>query len=105
MMSLINGAFDLVKVIDAAVKSPTPFFSGSMGSWYNVTQAIVLLIPISALLAAPFAYYLYKDHTESESASLTGSYQPTYQRSSDRYSGGQTSQAANFNAFSGQGQR
>merc|ERR1719353_2611469 len=40
MLSLFNGCFDLVKLIDAQVKSPMPMFSGEAGTMYNVASAI-----------------------------------------------------------------
>merc|ERR1719506_2048523 len=47
MLSLFNGVFDLVKLIDFQVKSPLPLFSSSAPTMYNVASAVQLSIPIS----------------------------------------------------------
>merc|ERR1719310_561725 len=65
--SLFNGAFDLVKLIDFAVKSPVPLFSSQLPTEYNVASAVQLSIPLSVLLGCPLAWYLYKDATDSPS--------------------------------------
>merc|ERR1719213_140210 len=67
MLSLFNGAFDLVKLIDFQVKSPMPLFSSDAPFMYNFGSAIQLAIPLTVLAAAPLAWYLYKDATESPS--------------------------------------
>mmetsp|Transcript_34916 Transcript_34916/g.52552 ORF Transcript_34916/g.52552 Transcript_34916/m.52552 type:complete len:194 (+) Transcript_34916:78-659(+) len=66
MMCLFNGAFDLVKFIDSAVKSPFPIFSRQMPSSYNLVSFIALMIPISVLLGAPIGWRLYKHYTEGD---------------------------------------
>merc|ERR1719162_2491143 len=63
LMSLFNGAFDLVKLIDFQVKSPLPLFSSSAPTMYNVASAVQLSIPISGLIGCVLAWYLYKDAT------------------------------------------
>merc|ERR1719299_174351 len=45
MLSLFNGVFDLVKLIDFQVKSPLPMFSSDAPTMYNVASAIQLAIP------------------------------------------------------------
>merc|ERR1719174_2416453 len=65
MLSLFNGAFDLVKLIDFQVKSPMPMFSSEAPTMYNVASLIQLAIPLSSLAGAVLAWYLYKDATES----------------------------------------
>merc|ERR1719171_3160832 len=49
MLSLFNGVFDLVKLIDFAVKSPMPLFSAQAPAMYNVASFIQLAIPLSVL--------------------------------------------------------
>mmetsp|Transcript_96504 Transcript_96504/g.242067 ORF Transcript_96504/g.242067 Transcript_96504/m.242067 type:complete len:192 (-) Transcript_96504:56-631(-) len=66
MMCLVNGAFDLVKWIDGAVKSPLPVFSTKMPAQYNFVSAIALCIPLSVLLGAPIGWRLYKHYTEGD---------------------------------------
>merc|ERR1719356_1268828 len=64
-LCLINGAFDLVKVIDYMVKlKGLPLFSDRMPTAYNLGHLTMILIPVSTLLGAPLAWYLYKDYTE-----------------------------------------
>merc|ERR1719181_2089387 len=63
MLSLFNGAFDLVKLIDFQVKSPLPLFSSEAPTMYNVASAIQLAIPLSVLGGVILAWRLYKDAT------------------------------------------
>merc|ERR1719382_1709077 len=70
MMILIQGIFDLVRVIDREVNTPGPMFSSRAGIMYNFGAAITLLDPISMILGAFFAYYLYTVHDRSESGLL-----------------------------------
>merc|ERR1719482_559284 len=67
MLSLFNGVFDLVKLIDFQVKSPLPMFSSEAPAMYNFASFLQLMIPISAIAGAVLAWYLYKDATESPS--------------------------------------
>merc|ERR1719240_2564290 len=69
MLSLFNGAFDLVKLIDFQVKSPMPMFSSQAPAMYNIASIIQLAIPFSALAGCVLAWYLYKDATDSPSLS------------------------------------
>merc|ERR1719198_498910 len=67
MISLFNGCFDLVKLIDFQVKSPMPMFSSQAPLMYNLMSVLQLMIPFSALAGVVLAWYLYKDATESPS--------------------------------------
>merc|ERR1719162_530573 len=67
MLSLFNGIFDLVKLIDFQVKSPMPMFSSNAPPMYNFASFLQLMIPISAIMGAVLAWYLYKDATSSPS--------------------------------------
>merc|ERR1719491_47825 len=60
-----NGAFDTVKWIDQVVKMPGQLFSSSLPFAYNATSALSLLVPLSMLLGAPFAWHLYKHSLQS----------------------------------------
>mmetsp|Transcript_80922 Transcript_80922/g.133692 ORF Transcript_80922/g.133692 Transcript_80922/m.133692 type:complete len:196 (+) Transcript_80922:80-667(+) len=71
MMSLLNGVFDLVKVIDYQVKSPFPMFSAEAPPLYNIASLAQLLIPVSELVGGIVAYYLYKDATDPSWNSTT----------------------------------
>merc|ERR1740121_62857 len=68
MLCLINGAFDLVKIIDYMVKLPAglPMFSSELPDEYNFKHAVLWSIPISTLLGAPLAWWLYKDYTDAD---------------------------------------
>merc|ERR1719401_2363360 len=66
MMCLVNGAFDLVRWIDQAVHSPVYPFSTSMPLSYNMVSLLTILVPISMLIGAPFAWRLYKHTTEGD---------------------------------------
>merc|ERR1719221_1299725 len=65
MMCLINGTLDFVKWIDMAVHSPLPVFSSSASKTYNAAS-VNLLILLSVLAAALFAWRLYKIHKEGD---------------------------------------
>merc|ERR1719231_2206183 len=67
MLSLVNGVFDLVKLIDYEVKSPFPMFSADAPFMYNFSSVLQLAIPLSAIAAAVLAYYLYQDATSAPS--------------------------------------
>eukprot|EP00420_Gonyaulax_spinifera_P012772 CAMPEP_0197927200 /NCGR_PEP_ID=MMETSP1439-20131203/100365_1 /TAXON_ID=66791 /ORGANISM="Gonyaulax spinifera, Strain CCMP409" /LENGTH=159 /DNA_ID=CAMNT_0043549761 /DNA_START=147 /DNA_END=623 /DNA_ORIENTATION=- len=64
VMSLINGAFDLVKLIDHWVKSPAPPFSSKLPAAYNLVSGLLLAIPIFTLAGAVLAYWMYKSQME-----------------------------------------
>merc|ERR1719235_3104595 len=61
--SLFNGVFDLVKLIDFAVKSPMPLFSSELPPAYNIASGLQIAIPLSAIAGAVLAWYIYKDAT------------------------------------------
>merc|ERR1719238_2274775 len=62
MMSLINGMFDVVKFIDAAVHSPLPMFARNASFASNFQSAIMLGAPLSLIFGAVFAYRLFSKH-------------------------------------------
>merc|ERR1719382_2087116 len=66
MLCLVNGAFDLAKVIDYTVKLPKhmPVFSSKLSQEYNLKHGVMWAIPIVTLLGAPLGWWLYKDYTE-----------------------------------------
>eukprot|EP00930_Biecheleria_cincta_P045994 TRINITY_DN31712_c0_g1_i1.p1 TRINITY_DN31712_c0_g1~~TRINITY_DN31712_c0_g1_i1.p1 ORF type:complete len:202 (+),score=31.77 TRINITY_DN31712_c0_g1_i1:133-738(+) len=71
-MCLINGAFDLVKLIDVLVKTGQPLFSSHALPGYNTANFIALGIPISTLLGVPLVYWIYSDYAAGATA---GGYQ------------------------------
>eukprot|EP00419_Tripos_fusus_P000759 CAMPEP_0172692598 /NCGR_PEP_ID=MMETSP1074-20121228/25374_1 /TAXON_ID=2916 /ORGANISM="Ceratium fusus, Strain PA161109" /LENGTH=191 /DNA_ID=CAMNT_0013512841 /DNA_START=87 /DNA_END=662 /DNA_ORIENTATION=+ len=115
MMSLFNGAFDLVRFIDHAVKSEIPIFSSKEPILYNMVSAILLLSPLSALAGALLAWKMYGSYMETASGSLGGggtygsTHASSYGRSRSRlYSGSAATNAddsGGFQAFSGRGQQ
>eukprot|EP00931_Biecheleriopsis_adriatica_P073010 TRINITY_DN47383_c0_g1_i1.p1 TRINITY_DN47383_c0_g1~~TRINITY_DN47383_c0_g1_i1.p1 ORF type:complete len:191 (-),score=34.52 TRINITY_DN47383_c0_g1_i1:59-631(-) len=70
MMCLVNGAFDLVKIIDVSVKSEKSFFDSRMPPEYNVVHGIALGIPLVTLLGVPLAWFLYNDFASSVESEL-----------------------------------
>lgn len=73
MLCLINGVFDLVKLIDHLVKKgDIPLFSSELPYWYNMLSATLVCIPVSALLGLPLAWFLYKDYTEGDMSEVQG---------------------------------
>eukprot|EP00931_Biecheleriopsis_adriatica_P067995 TRINITY_DN42052_c0_g1_i1.p1 TRINITY_DN42052_c0_g1~~TRINITY_DN42052_c0_g1_i1.p1 ORF type:complete len:176 (-),score=29.10 TRINITY_DN42052_c0_g1_i1:42-569(-) len=95
-MALIQGAFNLVKFIDAAVHSPVPVFSSDRSGMSNFLMAVEILDPISMLLGAWLAYSVYDKYStpEAENASTGGT-----------WFAGSSRASASFNTFSGSGQR
>merc|ERR1719433_211932 len=67
LLSLINGAFDLVKVIDHWVKSPLPPFSSKQSAAYNIVSGLLLAIPLVTLAGAWLAYKMYRGQEEGPS--------------------------------------
>jgi len=61
-LCLINGAFDLVRFLDYAVKSPDPLFSSKFGFWRSFETAIFIAIPVVSLMGALLARYIYYDY-------------------------------------------
>lgn len=116
LMCVINGTFDLVKVIDYMVKlGGLPLFSAEKSPQYNIQNATALLIPITTLAGVPMAWYLYKDHSSgfdpeiSESRFGSGRAQaderaPLLSEAARGASNGAMG-GQNFVPFEGQGQR
>lgn len=121
-MCLINGSFDLVRLIDDWVKSPTPLFSSTFSPGQNLFSAVYLLIPVSELLGALLAWFFYRHHVEEEEAGFHAYGQayrddarvPLVQNSGPRwgmqgaqYGGAQYGAAggAGFQQFGGEGRR
>jgi len=106
MMCLINGAFDLVRLIDKEVKSPLPMFSPQLPTMYNVASFVLLAIPLVTLPGALMAWYMYKSTTESEWSGSSGLYDTRNERlplnQPSRLTG---SRDSGFSAFAGSGQR
>ncbi|CAE7266515.1 unnamed protein product [Symbiodinium sp. CCMP2592] len=63
MMCLINGAFDLVKLIDVLVKNRMPLFSSKASSEYNIANGLALAIPVATLMGVPLAWWLFQDYS------------------------------------------
>merc|ERR1740130_1175215 len=106
MMSLFNGVFDLVKLIDFQVKSPLPLFSSEAPFMYNFASFVQLAIPLSGLGGCVLAWYLYKDATESPGESSFHSRAPAGRTSNSSSIMGRSSQAQpQFKTFAGQGNR
>eukprot|EP00933_Yihiella_yeosuensis_P016546 TRINITY_DN1408_c0_g1_i1.p1 TRINITY_DN1408_c0_g1~~TRINITY_DN1408_c0_g1_i1.p1 ORF type:complete len:195 (-),score=24.20 TRINITY_DN1408_c0_g1_i1:81-665(-) len=113
MMCLINGSFDLVKIIDYAVKTDAPFFIAGKTA-YNIQHGLAVAIPIVTLIGAPLAYGLYSDAFGESSgddayggrSDYRGNYGGDRGSHQERASmlGSRTS-TATFAAFEGQGQR
>jgi len=66
LLCLINGAFDLVRLIDFAVKTSMPLFSLDQGFWYNFFSAEQICIPASSLAGALLAWFIHKDYSVQE---------------------------------------
>merc|ERR1719174_3142209 len=103
MMSLFNGAFDLVKLIDSAVKSPTPMFSANAGTMYNVASSVQLLIPLCVLPGCILAWRLYKDAMEGAASSESFASSRGFAR--ERNCSKISPREQGFTTFGGQGQR
>ncbi|CAE7814921.1 unnamed protein product [Symbiodinium microadriaticum] len=113
MMCLINGAFDLVKLIDVLVKNRMPLFSSKASSEYNVANGLALAIPVATLMGVPLAWWLFQDYasgTGGEPSPLPGP-GPGYRdregegRYTERSSLLGGASAASFTAFEGEGRR
>merc|ERR1719436_487625 len=63
----MNGVFDLVRFISFAVHSPFSLFSGQAPDSYKLAAGILLLVPLTLLLGAAQAWWLYKDATDGPS--------------------------------------
>mmetsp|Transcript_55840 Transcript_55840/g.88489 ORF Transcript_55840/g.88489 Transcript_55840/m.88489 type:complete len:187 (-) Transcript_55840:29-589(-) len=104
MLSLLNGIFDLIRLIDAQVKTRAPMFSSRQSAMYNIASIIQLAIPISALGGCILAWYLYKDATGSPSEIGYTVHAPD-RREDARTSLNSRTQQSTFKTFAGQGNR
>eukprot|EP00933_Yihiella_yeosuensis_P071158 TRINITY_DN79358_c0_g1_i1.p1 TRINITY_DN79358_c0_g1~~TRINITY_DN79358_c0_g1_i1.p1 ORF type:complete len:185 (+),score=24.69 TRINITY_DN79358_c0_g1_i1:133-687(+) len=104
MMCFINGVFDLVRFIDFWVKSPFPLFSSKVAFAYNFNSAITLLIPISMLMGALIAWYIYQDAEYGSDDYESGRSGGRYRDEREPFMG-RSSNQSNFQAFGGSGQR
>mmetsp|Transcript_82936 Transcript_82936/g.130764 ORF Transcript_82936/g.130764 Transcript_82936/m.130764 type:complete len:182 (-) Transcript_82936:3-548(-) len=68
LLCFVNGILDCVQLIDAAVHSPWPMFSGKFPFRHNFDSACRILIPISFLLGSLLAGLVYKDCSSSNGA-------------------------------------
>mmetsp|Transcript_33435 Transcript_33435/g.61334 ORF Transcript_33435/g.61334 Transcript_33435/m.61334 type:complete len:198 (+) Transcript_33435:75-668(+) len=116
MMSLVNGAFDLVHFIDFEVHrgDNLPLFSANLPAVYNIYSAVLLIGPLTQLIGAGFAYHFYKLCTTVEDDGNTYRGRDSQRRTSTRGSWYQPQDEAapiavggstNFQAFQGSGQR
>mmetsp|Transcript_62374 Transcript_62374/g.182229 ORF Transcript_62374/g.182229 Transcript_62374/m.182229 type:complete len:197 (-) Transcript_62374:111-701(-) len=64
LLCLVNGSFDAVRLIDAAVKSQLPLFSSKFNFWYNLSSAVQIMIPVFTLAGALLAWFLYRDYSD-----------------------------------------
>eukprot|EP00746_Dinoflagellata_sp_MGD_P038212 gnl/MRDRNA2_/MRDRNA2_19198_c0_seq1.p1 gnl/MRDRNA2_/MRDRNA2_19198_c0~~gnl/MRDRNA2_/MRDRNA2_19198_c0_seq1.p1 ORF type:complete len:193 (+),score=10.89 gnl/MRDRNA2_/MRDRNA2_19198_c0_seq1:65-643(+) len=62
MMCLINGVFDLVRLIDMAVHARVSLFNTKESTMHNVIAGILVAIPTCTLLAVPLCVSLYHDY-------------------------------------------
>merc|ERR1719198_2087222 len=104
MMCLINGVFDLVKLIDHWVKTPFPMFDSSAGFMYNLTSFSFLAIPFVTLAGAYLGYLLYRNHNDGSSEYLTSGSYGNNRRSESTPLWGRSG-GNSFTAFGGGGQR
>jgi len=79
LMCLISGTFGLVMALDTIVRSPTPHFTLRASPAHNLHWLLVVLIPLSQLLAAPLATHLYyKRHGDQEGGRSHGGKAASY---------------------------
>mmetsp|Transcript_111154 Transcript_111154/g.313649 ORF Transcript_111154/g.313649 Transcript_111154/m.313649 type:complete len:189 (-) Transcript_111154:153-719(-) len=71
-LCLVNGALETVKWLDHAVKAPLWPFSMYMPAVYNLEGMLSLMIPLSVLIGAPFAWQLYRRHKDSSTGYAGG---------------------------------
>eukprot|EP00437_Effrenium_voratum_P066531 CAMPEP_0181501654 /NCGR_PEP_ID=MMETSP1110-20121109/55913_1 /TAXON_ID=174948 /ORGANISM="Symbiodinium sp., Strain CCMP421" /LENGTH=198 /DNA_ID=CAMNT_0023630133 /DNA_START=39 /DNA_END=634 /DNA_ORIENTATION=- len=108
MMCLINGAFDLVKLIDVLVKNRMPLFSSKASSEYNVANGLALAIPVATLMGVPLAWWLFQDYASGGEPSPLPGPGPGYRdregegRYTERSSLLGGASAASFTAFEGE---
>merc|ERR1719335_1127709 len=65
-MSLLNGVFDILKLVDAVALVPFPLFSQKLPWAYNVASLIRVMGPISELIGVPLAWFSYKDYRSTK---------------------------------------
>lgn len=99
LMGLINGGFDLARLIDHAVHSPLPLFSGKASTRYNVNASVSLLDPISLILGAVLALIIYRRQTQPDEESFVAPERDVEQEPTLR------PRQPHFNTFGGQGHR
>lgn len=119
MLSLINGALDLVKTIDFSVKLPSraSMFAKDLPLEYRLQLLVMWMIPLSTLAAVPLAWRLYKDYSDGSVGP-----EPRFGAGLHRYAsegngaertglltpgetGGRFAVGSTFRAFEGSGQR
>mmetsp|Transcript_21511 Transcript_21511/g.37785 ORF Transcript_21511/g.37785 Transcript_21511/m.37785 type:complete len:145 (+) Transcript_21511:33-467(+) len=110
MMCLINGSFDLVKLIDVLVRNRLPLFSTNAPPEYNIDHGMALAIPVVTLMGVPLAWWLYQDYAGGgEPSPLPGPGPQQRDREGEtRYTERSSlmgSRGANFTAFEGEGRR
>lgn len=66
VLSLLNGVFDAVRLIDLVVTESDAFFDSSYGFMYNVKNAVYIVIPLSSLVGCVISFLLYKDYEAQE---------------------------------------
>mmetsp|Transcript_97209 Transcript_97209/g.296952 ORF Transcript_97209/g.296952 Transcript_97209/m.296952 type:complete len:198 (-) Transcript_97209:27-620(-) len=114
MMCLINGAFDLVKLIEVWVNAGTGFSIAAGASMANLQASTLVAVPCVSLAGAVIAWYMYKHHAEGDSGSYSEraplrppatqrSAQPSAACSDFRPAPARPSQS--FQSFSGAGQK
>mmetsp|Transcript_94109 Transcript_94109/g.280856 ORF Transcript_94109/g.280856 Transcript_94109/m.280856 type:complete len:190 (-) Transcript_94109:51-620(-) len=110
MMSLINGAFDLVKLIDFWVKSRLPLFSDKFSTRYNFMSGVLVAVPIVSLAGSLLAWWMYKAHAEADSVEFGGTNtvderRPFARPPEDRLGSERSRPQGGFMAFEGSGRR
>mmetsp|Transcript_112960 Transcript_112960/g.205331 ORF Transcript_112960/g.205331 Transcript_112960/m.205331 type:complete len:185 (+) Transcript_112960:195-749(+) len=109
MMCVFYGVFDVVKLIHYRVNSHVPWFSEKLGFQHNFGSAVMMLIPISELLAALLAWRIYKSWSEGDDTDMDFGFPATAQpdRRPPASGGGSMlgGRGRNFQTFQGAGQR
>merc|ERR1719356_119641 len=65
MLSLINGLFDGIRVIELVTTSPVPLTSNELPVDIRIANVVMIAVPIVELLGCPLACFLYQDYMES----------------------------------------
>mmetsp|Transcript_26400 Transcript_26400/g.68265 ORF Transcript_26400/g.68265 Transcript_26400/m.68265 type:complete len:183 (+) Transcript_26400:59-607(+) len=104
MMCLMNGVFDLVRLLDVIFKSPLPLFAGKLGVMYNLGSLAVVLAPVCGGCGAYMAYKIYQDQQNGGSSLYSAQGQPTsYTQGLPTHYG--TTRTHKFAPFAGNGTR